>query len=146
MRARYVVLLLVAALAVYFVLIGNRGVYLVEQHRVILKVLGVAVLLLPLIGVVVVASEIRIGIATQRLAEKLDAEGAPPDPVPPRLASGRVDRAAAEAEFGTARAHVEHDPDDWRAWYRLAQAYDHCGDRKRAREAMRTAIELSAPN
>jgi Flp pilus assembly protein TadD len=35
---------------------------------------------------------------------------------------------------------VERAPDDWRGWFRLAQAYDLAGDRKRAREALRTAI------
>ena len=34
------------------------------------------------------------------------------------------------------------DPDDWRRWYRLARAYDHAGDRRRAREAMKTALKL----
>jgi Flp pilus assembly protein TadD len=40
------------------------------------------------------------------------------------------------------RADVEADPDDWRHWYRLARAYDYAGDRRRAREAMKTAVEL----
>ena len=42
------------------------------------------------------------------------------------------------------RAEVEAAPDDWRGWYRLAHAYDLAGDRKRARSAMRQAIELAA--
>jgi Flp pilus assembly protein TadD len=37
---------------------------------------------------------------------------------------------------------VEQSPEDWRAWFRLAHAYDVAGDRGRAREAMRKAIEL----
>jgi Flp pilus assembly protein TadD len=40
------------------------------------------------------------------------------------------------------RAEVEADPDDWRRWYRLARAYDYAGDRTRARETMRKAVEL----
>lgn len=27
-------------------------------------------------------------------------------------------------------------------WYRLARAYDYAGDRRRAREAMKTAVNL----
>ena len=32
--------------------------------------------------------------------------------------------------------------EDWRAWFRLALAYDAAGDRKRARRAMRDAVAL----
>ena len=39
---------------------------------------------------------------------------------------------------------VEASPDDWRVWFRLAYAYDIAGDRGRARETMRKAIELHA--
>jgi hypothetical protein len=132
------VALLVAALAVYFALIGYRGVYLLGQSGAGLKILGVAVLVLPLIGVWVVVAEIRFGLATERLAHAMPDE--PEEPLP-RLPSGRVDRAAADARFAERRSQVEAAPDDWRCWYRLAVAYDEAGDRRRARAAMRTAIE-----
>lgn len=142
MNAKRVVALLVAALAVYFVLIGYRAVYLLGQDRWALKGLGAAVLLLPLVGIYVVVVELRFGLATQRLGERLEAGSSPAsdDLDPARTAAGRVDRAAADAAFGRRRAEVESDPDDWRGWYRLALAYDDAGDRKRARAAMRTAI------
>jgi cytochrome c-type biogenesis protein CcmH/NrfG len=60
----------------------------------------------------------------------------------PRRPSGRIQRDVADALFATVRTEVEADPDDWRRWYRLARAYDYAGDRRRAREAMRTAVEL----
>jgi hypothetical protein len=138
-----VVALLVAALAVYFVLIGYRGVYLLGQRGTDLKVLGVAVLVLPLIGIWVVAAELRFGRATAVLGGRLDDEGVEPDPELPRTAGGRFDRAAADALFELRREQVQACPDDWRAWFRLAVAYDLAGDRKRARSAMRTAIELA---
>lgn len=141
MTARRAVVLLVLALAGYFAIIGYRGVYLVAQGSLGLRVLGTAVLALPLVGAWVVAAEIRFGLATQRLAERLDAEGAPPDDEPARLPSGRADRKAADALFHLRRVEVEADPQDWRGWYRLALAYDSAGDRHRARAAMRTAIE-----
>jgi hypothetical protein len=134
-----VVALLVAALAVYFALIGYRGVFLVEQRHLGLKVLGVAVLILPLIGIWVVVAEVRFGLATQRLAGMLADE--PEDEPLPRLPSGRIDRVAADARFEQRRAEVEAAPEDWQRWYRLAIAYDDAGDRRRARAAMRTAIE-----
>jgi cytochrome c-type biogenesis protein CcmH/NrfG len=139
--ARRAVVLLVAALAAYFAIIGYRGVYLVQQPAGGLRVLGAAVLVLPLVGLWVVAAEIRFGLATQRLGEQLDAEGAPPEEEAARLPSGRIDRDSADQLFERRRADVEADPGDWRGWYRLALAYDQAGDRRRARAAMRTAIE-----
>ena len=136
MNARRVVAVLLLALAVYFALIGYRGVYLVSQHSVTLKVFGVAVLVLPLVGIWVVLAEVRFGFATQRLALELDED----DPQLPRTAAGRIDRAAADALFEVRRGEAESAPEDWRSWYRLAVAYDCAGDRRRARGAMRTAI------
>jgi len=139
-----VVAVLVAAMAFYFVLIGYRGLYLLGQDRWLLKVLGLAVLVLPLIGCWVVAAELRFGLASQRLERRLREAGQFAEvPELPRLASGRVDRRAADAWFDEQRVLVERAPEDWRGWFRLAQAYDLAGDRRRAREALRTAIELA---
>ena len=138
------VIVLVAVLAVYFLLIGYRGFYLVSRHGWSLRLLGFGVLLLPLVGIWVVVAELRFGLASQRLAERLIAEGVDPQPPDvPRLPSGRPDRAAADALFATQREVVEAAPADWRGWFRLAQLYDLAGDRRRAREALRTAIEKS---
>jgi hypothetical protein len=137
-----VVAVLVAAMAVYFVLIGWRGVYLLGQDRWVLRILGVAVLVLPLIGVWVVVAELRFGLASQHLAERMAAAGDSTElPDLPRRRSGRIERSAADAWFAEQRTVVEGAPDDWRAWFRLAQAYDLAGDRRRAREALRAAIE-----
>jgi cytochrome c-type biogenesis protein CcmH/NrfG len=140
-NARRAVVLLVLALGGYFALIGYRGVYLIQQHPAGLRALGAAVLVLPIVGLWVVIAEIRFGLATQRLGERLDAEGAPPEEQPARLPSGRIDRDSADALFESRRVEVEADPTDWRSWYRLAVAYDDAGDRRRARAAMRTAIQ-----
>lgn len=137
-----VVIVLIIALALYFLLIGYRGIYLLAQGRWDLKLLGVAVLILPLIGIWVVVAEVRFGLASQRLAERLIAEGESASPPEiPRHPSGRPDRRSADAVFERQRAVVEAAPDDWRGWFRLAQAYDLAGDRRRGREALRTAIE-----
>ena len=145
MNARRVVVVLLLALAAYLALIGYRGIYLIGRHDVSLKVLGVAVLVLPLIGVWLVVAEVRFGQATQRLGERLDREGVPPEPDLPRMPSGRVDRGAADELFAARREDVLAAPEDWRAWYRLALAYDRAGDRRRARGAMRDAIERAEP-
>jgi hypothetical protein len=76
------------------------------------------------------------------MADALAAEGALPVDDLPRSPGGRIDREVARERFGAARADVEAAEDDWRAWYRLAFAYDAAGDRKAARAALRTASRL----
>lgn len=141
MTPRRTVVLLVGALVVYFGLIGYRGIYLLSRPGLGAKVFGIAVLVLPLVGIWVVVAELRFGFATERLGRELGSAGDVAEPVLPRLPSGRVDRAAADRLFDQQRQQVESAPSNWRAWYRLAVAYDLAGDRRRARAAMRTAIE-----
>ncbi len=144
MRIRLIVGLLVASLGVYFWLLTDRALALIASGSAAGVALGIGVLLLPVLGVVVVVFELRFGWQTETLGRRLAADGGLPDDTAlPRRASGRVQRDAADAHFEVIRAQVEAAPQDWRGWYRLAHAYDLAGDRKRAREAMRQAIELA---
>ncbi|MCW2601636.1 MAG: hypothetical protein JWM02_3465 [Frankiales bacterium] len=104
-------------------------------------VLGVGVVLLIAVGGVLVAGEVRLGTASQRLGKLLFAEGFVEQDMP-RTPSGRVDREAADALFTVRKAEVEASPEDWRAWFRLATAYDAARDPQRGRRAMRTAVAL----
>ncbi|KOX20350.1 membrane protein [Saccharothrix sp. NRRL B-16348] len=143
MKTRTVAFLITAALAVYFVLLGGRAVVLLGTGDPVGIGLGVGVLVLPLIGAWIAWTNLRFGFTTERMARQLDAEGALLDTSElPRRPSGRVDREAADAWFEERRVDVEARPEDWRAWFLLAQAYDLAGDRGRARETMRTAIDL----
>ena len=144
MRIQLTVAVLTAALVAYFVLLGQRGVYLLETGTPVGVGLGVGVLLLPVIGAVLVIFELRFGLATARLARHLAASGQlPDDSALARRPSGRVERAAADSYFDTVRTKVEADESDWRLWYELGFAYNLAGDRKRARAAIRRAIELA---
>ncbi len=143
-RVQLIVGVLTGALIVYFWLLASRAVILIGSGEPLAVALGIGVLLLPIIGVVLVVWELRFGWQTQNLARRLAAEDRLYDDSElPRRASGRIEREAADAHFEVIRTEVEAAPDDWRGWYRLAQAYDLSGDRKRARAAMRHAIELS---
>jgi Flp pilus assembly protein TadD len=51
-------------------------------------------------------------------------------------------REDADAAFPRYRAEAEADPESWQAWMRLGIVYDACGDRRRARGAIRQAISL----
>jgi cytochrome c-type biogenesis protein CcmH/NrfG len=142
-KALWTAVLLTAALVVYLVLLTDRAVLLIQSGSAVGLGLGIAVLALPLIGVWFVVAQWRNGIRISRLAKRLAAEGGLPDTSDlPRRPSGRVDRDAADQWFAQRRVEVEQTPEDWRAWFRLAHAYDVAGDRGRAREAMRRAIEL----
>jgi hypothetical protein len=144
-KARNVALLLTLALVVYLVLLADHAVRLLRTGSAAGVVLGAAVLVLPLLGVWMVVATWRSGLRIQRLARRLDEEGALPDVSDlPRRPSGRVDRDAADAWFEQRRAELEAHPDDWRHWYRLAHAYDIAGDRRRARATMRKALDLEA--
>ncbi len=98
---------------------------------------------MPLIGIWVMVSTLRAGLAHQRLARIASDEGMELDVSSlPRRPSGRIERDAADALFASVREELENDPDNWRRWYRLARAYDYAGDRSRARETMRKAVEM----
>ena len=132
-----------AVLLVYLVLMGDRALTMVLSGQPVFIVLGVAIFVLPVLGAVLVVDQLRFGASTERLARRLDDEGALPDvshlPLRP---SGRVERDAADAWFDEKQAELEADPENWRRWFALAQAYDLAGDRNRGRKAMRRAIEL----
>jgi len=102
-----------------------------------------AIFLLPIVGLWAMIATLRAGFAHQRLARLAREEGMELDTSTlPRRPSGRIEREAADELFDTVRAEVEDEPDDWRRWYRLARAYDYAGDRGRARETMRKAVDM----
>jgi Flp pilus assembly protein TadD len=76
----------------------------------------------------------------------LAADGDLPEYQGELSASGRPTKADADAAFAGFAEQVEEHPDNWRAWFRLAIAYDDARDRKRARAAMRQAAALFAQN
>ncbi len=128
-RARRLVLLLVTVLAFYILLIGIRGASLLGDPRWPIKLLGIGVLLLPLVGVAIVLAELRFGRATERLAARAG-------PVPWEAGADNL------AAFARCKADVEAAPGDWRGWYWLAVVYRDGRDPARGRRAMRRAITL----
>jgi hypothetical protein len=141
-RTKATIALLVAVLAFYAALIGFKGVALLAGGALVGQLLGVALLVMPVLGLYVVWREIEFGRRTAVLARALEAEGGLPVDDLPRRPSGRVDRRAADGRFQAMREQTEASPEDWRAWFRLALAYDAAGDRTRARAAARHAISL----
>ncbi|HYJ75808.1 MAG TPA: hypothetical protein VEV65_09425, partial [Kineosporiaceae bacterium] len=89
-----------------------------------------------------VLRELSFGRATETMARELEARGLLPVDDLPRSPGGRIDRAAADAWFERFRREVDERPASWEAWFRMALGYDAAGDRRRARAAMRRALEL----
>ena len=142
MRTKATIAVLVVVLAFYAALIGFKGVALLDSGVLAGQLLGLALLIMPVLGLFVVWREIEFGRRTSALARTLDAEGGLPVDDLPRRPSGRPDRRAAQDLFDRMREQAEASPEDWRNWFRLSLAYDAAGDRTRARAAARHAIAL----
>ncbi|MFN3600395.1 MAG: hypothetical protein ACK4UY_03285 [Dietzia sp.] len=105
--------------------------------------LGVGIILLTVVGAWATWAILRNGIELQRISAAAAEEGIELDVSElDQRPSGRLEHAAADELFDRVSAEYQAAPDDWRTNYRLARAYDHAGDRIRAREVMRTAITL----
>ncbi|MQY16199.1 hypothetical protein SRB5_63950 [Streptomyces sp. RB5] len=142
MRSKITYFLLAAALLAYVFLAGTRGWILVRDGRPVTVTFGVAVLVLPLIGIWFLWRTTQFALNAQRLAGELEAEGGLPVDELKRTPSGRIDRDSADEVFRRRKAETESAPDDWRSWFRLAVAYHDARDTPRARKAMQRAIAL----
>jgi hypothetical protein len=133
-----------ALLLLYIVLLANTGITLIQTGIFTGKVMGALILAFPVIGVWAIVVELRFGLATEKLVARIEAEGTWPDLGIETRPSGRAVRASADAAFAKWSAAAEQNPENFRAWFNLSLAYDACGDRRRARSAMRKAIALSS--
>ncbi|MGW8064355.1 hypothetical protein ACVV2G_19290 [Streptomyces ziwulingensis] len=142
MRAKISYVITAAVLVFYFVLAGSRGVLLIGTGTPLTVAFGVAVLVLPVIGLWFLWKNTQFVRRANALAAELDAEGGLPVDELERTPSGRVDRDSADAVFALRKAETEDAPGDWRSWFRLAVAYHDARDTPRARKAMQRAIAL----
>jgi tetratricopeptide (TPR) repeat protein len=129
-------------LLLYLGLVAQLAFRLLAVDELVAKALGIALLVLPLVGWWALVVELVFGVRSERLGRRLAAEGETPMQDLPRRPSGRIERAAADAAFVRYQAEAESAPERWESWYRLGLAYDACGDRRRARSAIRQAIAL----
>ena len=146
MSTKLGVVVMSALLLLYLVAVAQLSVSLIVSDDLLAKAIGVALLVLPLLGAWAMVAELAFGVRSQKLSDRLDAEGDLPVDDLPKRPSGRPDRAAADADFPRYREEAEQNPDDWRAWFRLGLAYDASGDRRRARQAVGRAIRLERRN
>ncbi|WP_405978315.1 hypothetical protein [Streptomyces sp. NBC_00158] len=142
MRAKITYLVTAAVLVVYFVLVGSRGLLLIQQGTWLTVTFGAAVLVLPVIGIWFLWMNTRFVTRANQLATELEAEGGLPVDELERDQYGRILRDSADEVFARRKAETEDAPGDWRTWFRLAVAYHDARDTPRARKAMQRAIAL----
>ena len=142
-RTKLGALVMTVLLLVYVALLTNTGLSLLATNILIAQVMGSLILAFPLIGVWAIVVELRFGLAAEKLVARIEAEGTWPDLQIETRPSGRAVRASADAAFAKWSAAAEQNQTDFHAWFNLSLAYDACGDRRRARAAMRRAIDLA---
>lgn len=142
MSAKVSVIIMAVLLAIYLVFAVQYGIVLISVGEPISTTMGIALLVLPLIGGWVLVRELLFVRHAQKLLRTLQSENALPIDDLPRMPSGRAVAEAADAQFPAYKEAVEAEPESWRAWFRLGLAYDASGDRSRARWATREAIRL----
>lgn len=130
-------------LLLYLALVTQLAFRLFAVGNPVATGIGVALIVLPILGVWALVAEFLFGIRSHRLGAIITGEGDLPAASLPLRPSGRPIRSAADAVFPRYQAAVENDPENWKSWFRLGLAYDACGDRRRARQSIRKAIALS---
>lgn len=135
-----------ALVIMYITVLGDRGVMLIQQDNAIAKVMGILILIFPVLALYGIARELVFGVRIERLAKVIEQSGRWPQFDFELRPSGRPEKASAIKEFDKYRELAQQHPNDYVIWFGLGLAYDAAGDRRRARAAMRKALELSKQN
>jgi len=132
-----------ALLIMYLALLGQRGLILLTGETLVGKFMGGFILVLPVVALWGIIRELRFGLRIEKLAERIQTEGRWPNFNFETRPSGRPVRSSADSVFDEYRIKAQNSPEDFHVWFDLGLAYDATGDRRRARAAMRKALELS---
>ena len=144
MQAKLGAAVMTALTLVYIFTMGERGLMMLAEPSPLNKIFGFFILIFPVIGLAAIFIELRFGMRVEKMAKQVEAEGLWPLKNLPLRPSGRPEKAAADAEFERIRDELDNAPEDWHSWFNLGLAYDACGDRPRARAAMRKALMINA--
>ena len=133
--AKRIAFILTAVLLVYLGFAFSRGLDLLNTDNSAVKLLGLCVLVLPLLGGWLIVREIRFGFKSSNMGQQV-AE----DLLPSREIKPRSPQADEYLESSVAR--TKDAQDIWQNWFCVALGYDLVGERKLARESMQYAVEL----
>ncbi|WP_217134420.1 hypothetical protein [Leucobacter chinensis] len=129
-------------LVLYFVYAVQRAIALFQSGTLLAITMGVAMLVLPLIGAWALLRELRFGREATRLVDELDRTGRVPVEEVETLPSGQPVREQAKGLLESYEAEVTANEQSWEAWARLGIMQDAAGDRTSARASLRRAISL----
>lgn len=140
MTTKIWIAVMTALSALYLGLMLQRGIVLLSDPNLLVKILGLALLLLPMFAFWAIAREIGFGLSSERLARKIPQQSF--DQLGLELRpSGRATKESAERAFEQISELLQKD-ETWQNWFLLGVAYEANGDRRRARGSIRKAIEL----
>ena len=131
-----------ALLALFVWAIAGRVVAMVSTGEPIAIALAVGVSLTVAVGVLILFKEWQLAATVQKMSNTLAARGELLTDSLPRSPGGRIDREYADEQFDHLRSVTQESPDSWESWFQLGFGYDASGDRKHARQALRTAAKL----
>ncbi|WP_363553148.1 hypothetical protein [Microbacterium sp. LWO12-1.2] len=143
MMSRIGVGVMALCLALYIVVVGQRAVLMLTTGEPIAIAIGVALIVMPLIGAWALVREMQFGFAADKLGRTLDAEGGMPQAETELTPSGRIAKGDADPMIARYTAEADAAPTEWRARFRLGVVQDAAGRRKDARASIREAIRLS---
>ena len=133
--AKKISFVLAGILAVYIAFTFSRGLSFLADDSASVKILGISVIVIAIIGIYVIVAEVIFGLRVSKLTELFD-DSKMPSP------GTQLSDEECEKLFVLAKKTVEEDPRNWNSWYTLSLAYELNRDRRRARESMRTALHL----
>jgi len=140
MTTKIWIAVMTALSALYLGLMLQRGIVLLSDPNLLVKILGLALLLLPMFAFWAISREIGFGLSSERLARKIPQKSF--DQLGLELRpSGRATKESAERAFEQISELLQKD-ETWQNWFLLGVAYEANGDRRRARGSIRKAIEL----
>jgi len=142
-RPMIAALFMAVLLVIYLAFTVNYAWILIRDDSALVNAMGYALAILPVLGAWGLAAELVFARRSAKLTTELEKRGLLPGEELPSLTSGRPNREAAEAVFPQFKTDTENNPESWESWLRLGLAYDACGDRRRARWAVRRAIAAS---
>ncbi len=131
--AKRISLILTVILLVYLGFTVLRGLDFLSVDDPAVQALGIAVLILPILGAILIYREIKFGKLSYLMGQTISDDYLPTNDLTEEQKRDYLDLAIERA-----KSHMEN----WQAWYSVALAYDLLKERKLAREAMKYSVEL----
>ncbi|MCX6404991.1 MAG: hypothetical protein NTW81_05760 [Actinobacteria bacterium] len=135
--AKRIAFILTAVLLVYLGFAFSRGIDLLRTDNGSVKLLGLCVLVLPMLGGWLVIREVRFGFKSSQMGQQVSENLLPSREIKPRSPQ-------ADEYLEGAVARTKEAQEVWQNWFCVALGYDLVGERKLARESMQYAVELYA--